>query len=358
MIYNTPEVPDNATLSFSDISRMYHEQAEANAKQMKDLENKKKNEAIRTQQEMVSAREQYIAMHENSIYNRNKFLESVKEGFLTGALMRIMKESACFPITSADESFIKSLTTTFVREQGVGSLMSRFKNQNIYLGEIARVVQEAYDRVVDSLNEATGTESASTADNPPSVLSNSDNNVNIGDDGKPEEPKSTLFADKELLKVDRAIIDDYYKDIVNVDTTTATDMIKSKVSDAMDEFVERNMQNRVDYTDIINSAKEKMDTVASDASKEAIKAEAARYISEQRLSRPKNVFHYLVESITKSAFKDPNLRLAYLEDGAHPNMDKIVHSAGIIYTMLEMVNTLQMADKSYIEQYIESIAKV
>ena len=38
-------------------------------------------------------------------------------------------------------------------------------------------------------------------------------------------------------------------------------------------------------------------------------------------------------------------------------MDGIVHSAKLIYTMLEMINTTEMVDSNYIKSYVESLVE-
>ena len=88
-----------------------------------------------------------------------------------------------------------------------------------------------------------------------------------------------------------------------------------------------------------------------------IMTEAKREINEMRRTRKKNVFHYLVEAITKQTFADDNLRAQYVHESS-VDMDGITHSAKLIYYMLEMLNTTEMVDKNYIKAYIESLIEV
>ena len=85
--------------------------------------------------------------------------------------------------------------------------------------------------------------------------------------------------------------------------------------------------------------------------------EAQRRINELRRTRHKNIFHYVVEAISKEAFKDENLSKIYIHENA-VDMDGIVNSAEIIYTMLEMANTIELVPETYIRDYIISLTKV
>ena len=94
------------------------------------------------------------------IDRRAKFLQEVKESFLSAALYKVLKESLSCHVTSADEKLMKTLVSNFVHEQGAGNLLTRFKYQNTTLAEIGKVVRESYQRAVNSLNELAGDKSS------------------------------------------------------------------------------------------------------------------------------------------------------------------------------------------------------
>ena len=85
---------------------------------------------------------------------------------------------------------------------------------------------------------------------------------------------------------------------------------------------------------------------------------AKRKINEMRLNREKNIFHCVVESLTNSVLKDDVLKQKYMNE-ATIDMDKVVNSAQLIYTMIEMVNTTNMVDvdEAYMNEYIKSLYK-
>jgi hypothetical protein len=228
-------------------------------------------------------------------------------------------------MTKRDRITAKNLINTFINEQGAGELLNRFKYQNTLVAEMARIVQEHYDMVVESI----------TCD---------DEECNIP--GRVKE-----------LHLDKTIVDDFYKDLVDLDTTEASKLIKDKVTDAMTEFIDQNTQNKLDFEEIINTAKEKISDLKEESAVESTMNEAKRQINEMKRTRHKNIFHYMVEAISKEAFKDINgVGKQYIHE-SKVDMDGVVNSAKLIYTMLEMLNTTEMVSKDYIQTYIENLIK-
>lgn len=265
---------------------------------------------------------------ENQIIGRNNrvtFLENVKSGFLSEAMSKLYKESFGV-MTKRDRITAKNLINTFINEQGAGELINRFKYQNTLVAEMARIVQEHYDMVVESI----------TCD---------DEECNIP--GRAKE-----------LHLDKTIVDDFYKDLVDLDTSEASKLIKDKVTDAMTEFIDQNTQNKLDFEEIINTAKEKITDLKEESAVESTMNEAKRQINEMKRTRHKNIFHYMVEAISKEAFKDINgVGRQYIHE-SKVDMDGVVNSAKLIYTMLEMLNTTEMVSKDYIQTYIENLVRV
>ena len=108
------------------------------------------------------------------------------------------------------------------------------------------------------------------------------------------------------------------------------------------------------YQDIISQAKEKMEVASDESMAEAYMEDAKRRINEYRNNRPKNAFHYVVEAISTQAFKNDNLNKRYIHENA-VDMDGVVESAELIYTFLEMLNTTEMVDESYIQEYLTNM---
>lgn len=318
--YNKPS--KNMNIPQRQITEMTHMQQEEIYKAEEDRLLAEQARAEREREANANWLQEYA---ENQIIGRNNrvtFLENVKSGFLSEAMSKLYKESFGV-MTKRDKITAKNLINTFINEQGAGELLNRFKYQNTLVAEMARIVQEHYDMVVESI----------TCD---------DEECNIP--GRAKE-----------LHLDKTIVDDFYKDLVNLDTSEASKLIKDKVTDAMTEFIDQNTQNKLDFEEIINTAKEKITDLKEESAVESTMNEAKRQINEMKRTRHKNIFHYMVEAISKEAFKDINgVGKQYIHE-SKVDMDGVVNSAKLIYTMLEMLNTTEMVSKDYIQTYIENL---
>lgn len=321
--YNKPS--KNMNIPQRQITEMTHMQQEEIYKAEEDRLLAEQARAEREREANANWLQEYA---ENQIIGRNNrvtFLENVKSGFLSEAMSKLYKESFGV-MTKRDRITAKNLINTFINEQGAGELLNRFKYQNTLVAEMARIVQEHYDMVVESI----------TCD---------DEECNIP--GRAKE-----------LHLDKTIVDDFYKDLVDLDTTEASKLIKDKVTDAMTEFIDQNTQNKLDFEEIINTAKEKISDLKEESAVESTMNEAKRQINEMKRTRHKNIFHYMVEAISKEAFKDINgVGKQYIHE-SKVDMDGVVNSAKLIYTMLEMLNTTEMVSKDYIQTYIENLVRV
>ena len=318
--YNKPS--KNMNIPQRQITEMTHMQQEEIYKAEEDRLLAEQARVEREREANANWLQEYA---ENQIIGRNNrvtFLENVKSGFLSEAMSKLYKESFGV-MTKRDRITAKNLINTFINEQGAGELLNRFKYQNTLVAEMARIVQEHYDMVVESI----------TCD---------DEECNIP--GRAKE-----------LHLDKTIVDDFYKDLVDLDTTEASKLIKDKVTDAMTEFIDQNTQNKLDFEEIINTAKEKISDLKEESAVESTMNEAKRQINEMKRTRHKNIFHYMVEAISKEAFKDINgVGKQYIHE-SKVDMDGVVNSAKLIYTMLEMLNTTEMVSKDYIQTYIENL---
>ena len=325
MIYSGFDKPsDNMNLPMAQIQEMLRAQNSELYKAEEDDLRRKQAACDRAYEEHAAYVNEYFNNQINAVNNRAQFLENVKTGFMTSTLLKLFKESVGYT-NQRDEIIMRNLVTNFINEQGIGELLNRFKYQNVLVAEMGRVVREAYDKVIESVTK--------------------------------DDDESTIPGRSKDLKLDQTIVDDFYKDLAEVDTVEASKLIKDKVADAMSEFVDQNIQNKVDYKEVIDTAKEKMEVVQDESMIEEIKNDTERQIHEMRLMRHKNVFHYLVEAISKETFKDESLKTRYVHEST-VDMDGIVRSAELIYTMLEMVNTTEMVNEDYVQNYILTLTNM
>ena len=327
MLYTDMNTPSaNMNLPMHQIQEMLRAQNEEIFKAEEDAAFREQSQINRATEEYANYVNDYITSKNTALNNRAQFLEGVKSGLLNMAMMKLYTESFSHKMNERDKVVAKNLISKFIQEQGTGELLNRFKYQNTLIAEMGRMVQEAYDKIVDSINEDR-----------------------TGNNHAPGEVRD--------IKFNTTIVDDFYKDIAELDTAEASQLIRDRVADAMSDFVDQNMQNRLDFQEVIDQAKEKIQDAQDESFAEATMNEAKRKINEMRRTRSKNIFHYMVEAISKQAYKDENLNKRYIHENT-VDMDGIVNSAELIYTMLEMLNTTEMVDQDYIKNYIISLTEV
>ena len=321
--FNTPS--ENMNIPQRQIAAMLREQQEEMYKEEEAKALAEEAKATRDSEEYANYVQDYIDSHNAALNERAEFLEKAKDAFLIESLCKLYKDSFYGPMSKRDQLTARALITQFVQEQGAGDLLNRFKYQNVLVAELGRLVQNAYDKVVDSICESES-----------------------------EEDESIYPGRSKDLKLDKTIQDDFYKDLVELDTTEASKLIKDKVADAMSEFIDQNTQNRLDYEEVINTAKEHIQDVKEESTVDATMDYAVRQINEMKRTRHKNVFHYLVEAISREAFKNDAVGKQYIHE-SKVDMDGVVRSAKVVYTLLEMINTTEMVDSDYIKTYVESL---
>ena len=450
---------ENQLLPPTAIAQLIHEQRAAEYKAQEDCKKREAAATRRFMQENASHYNEYLGNQHMYSTNRGKFLEDAKLGFVSSAIYHVVKEASLVPLTSVDEASIKALCVEFVREQGAGALLNRFRTQNVFLAEMGKICRRAYDRTVQRLNEDINFVEPSNYDDEKTFAKNRPVQ-------QQPEPKS------KVLKLDNEVVDDFYDDLAEMDSKETVEAIKDRSKEAIDQFLTDNLDNRLAIQDVINDTKEKVsstreklglpeptdkpadpiksspsgggssggngggdfgdnsggsdsgsgdfgapegeednnddsedeapDTSSGDdneskddtdlkingkdadkqqdqdkkkedgkkddkdkkekdeqTKKEAmyiapIQQMAIRRINEMKANKPKNTFHYMVESLTKTALKDPNMRERYMTENTI-NMNNIVHTATVLYGFLETLNTTQMVNESYIMNYLKSV---
>lgn len=324
MYYTTMNKPSkNMLLSNTELAKMVREQEQ----EIYEADNAKlisEQAALnRDMQEYSSYINNYISEQTASVNNRVTFLQTVKEAFISECIMKLYTESLN-AMDSRDKIIAKNLVTRFVKENGAGDLIRSFSTKNLLLSEMARISQKYYDKVVESCDST-----------------NCDNN-------KIKE-----------YSLDTTIKDDFFKELEDIDMSDASKLIKDRVSESIQQFIDDNSYAKMEYQDVIQSAQDSIsnikttDEVQKESLIEEYTSKAKRKINEMRLIRPKNIFSVMVESLTHKALTIDSYKTKYIHEST-VNMNKIVEDTTLIYTMLEMVNTTNMikVDEKFINDYL------
>lgn len=248
----------------------------------------------------------------------SNFITSVKEEFLGECIYHIFNESLnIFDRKSKKQELVKkALVSNFIKEQGVNSLLSKFRSKNVLLSEFALIVDNAVNAVVES-TDAT--------------------NINS-------------------WTVDTDIKNKFIDDLEKCDSKEAIITITDRVTDAETEFVNDNIRRKMEIDDILNSKKEKLDSIADKPEdvQEAVAAGFDRKIKAIKNRYVSSIYQTIAESMTKNIFKDKDLQDIYIKEG-NIDMETVLEDAGIIYTFLETVFTTEMVDEKYIKTFVNEI---
>lgn len=325
MIFDMHKPSANMLLSATQLSEM---QRERQAEIYNEEQNRIMAEQAAVERERNAYFEEqnrYIEERMKSSASRSERMTKIKEALISECIYKLYCESVSYPMTSRDKVIARNLVNKFVIENGAGNLIDSFATENMILSEFSRISQKYYDKILESCD-------------------------------KHEECEFTGQIGGQII--DQNVVDDFYKDLENIDVRDASKAIKDKVADAINEFIDTNAANKLEYEEIIKSAQDKVAAIngQDEAVAESYINMAKRKINEMKNTRDVNVFGYMVEALTASVFKDESLKSRFVHEGT-VDMDGIVESTELIYTMLEMVNTTNMVnvDENFIREYLTNL---
>lgn len=325
MIFNMNKASENMLLKPTQLHQMYKEQ------QM-EIYNEEQNKIMAEQAAIERERSAYFEQHNQYIEERissgltkSERLTKIKEAFVSECIYRLYCESVGFPMTQRDKVISRNLVNKFVIENGASNLISSFATENMILSEFSRICQKYYDKVLE------------------------------GCDNKKECELNGHISDQVIAQ---DVVDDFYKELSDIDISDAAKAIKDRVADAITDFIDTNAANKLEYEEIIRTAQDKANAIsgADEVVAESYLNMAKRKINEMKNTRDVNVFGYMVESLTTSVLKDDTLKERFVHEGT-VDMDGIVNSTQLIYTMLEMVNTTNMVNvnEEFINEYLTNL---
>jgi hypothetical protein len=235
---------------------------------------------------------------------------NVKVAFLSEAIMYIYKSIKDPELI--DESGIRiarAYVNEFVNNIGPEKLLRQMESTSLMLSEMAVAINSA-------INECDGAACS---------------------DAEKEEEKHDA-----AMKVDPVTKDKFFDDLSNTaDVQDTADSIKSRVSDAMTDFINKTNAAKVDIEDVVNDIKEKVDSSTSEEVKEAYQASANKRINMINENMNLNILGKIIHNMTESAYTNADMRRVYTENGI-ANLPKITHDAKCIYAVMEMFNTAKL----------------
>lgn len=316
---------------------------------------------------IISAKEKRVsktrAFSETSSRIRTELLTDTFKSIYFGALMETTA------LTENGMDLGNRLIENYVKENGAQNLLRRMRGKTY--------IQECICDVVEGMHRRVMTEAEEDIDNKDS-----------------EDICSTEVSDKDREKM----YDDLSKED---DINKAVETIAQRVTDAEQEFIQKNNEDKEALKTIANKFTERIKGADLDAesngdqenvsnnpsieepddtadsgditettpntdnsesdNKEAIKQEATRIakqmMSERRERRIRNVYEQVVVNLATSIVKNEAIKENYLDENNRLDMGNIVEAATCIYTLMEFVNTLQLenVDANYIKKALSTI---
>ena len=242
----------------------------------------------------------------NDTYDK---LNKAENSLVTECMMKLYEDSYVGPVNNRIKTIAKNLIGNFVNEQGAHKLIKDWYSKNYVLSEFSRICEKHYNKLLEE------------------ELERDENG----------------FPITKSFNIDTEPTTDFFQDIEDIDYSDASKMIHDRVSDAITDFMDENISTKMDYQDIIDSAKDQIDSVTSESSIAFIKEDTEGKISDIESNREKNMYQLMVEALAKKSFSDAGLKQRYLNENSSLDMDSIVDSVQSIYHFLELCNTMNIA---------------
>lgn len=245
---------------------------------------------------------------------KKKAIKKLKESLLSEAIYRIYDRALGVQLEDNSSDVIKrTLVNKFIEEQGVETLLNTFRTKSYLLSEMSRIVNKYTNLIVESCE-------------------------NCEDD----------------IDINSELKSDFYEELDTEDAEEIAAIIKSRVSNAMDEFIQSNMNDRLEIQEILRATQEKINSTRNEQVKESFEHMGKKAISQIRTKTTKNIVEAMVYNICESTMKNDEMKQIYLKENSL-DMDTIVEKCELMYTFLETINTCKMVKVN--ESYINDILK-
>ena len=233
-----------------------------------------------------------------------------------------------------DMSIGKNAISEFVNEFGYDNLARNMLHENLIASQMIGYCEDYYDKIV---NEA--------------VAKNKK---------KKTDEDHTFMMDKEIAT-------DFIDDIAKLVPGKVITLIRGRVADSMQDFIDQQTQNKADIMEIYKkandhakqtNAKLAQDTANADApANESVFTESVflKQRANKIYNRPTNVLGAMVHSMCENTYKNDAMKQQYLNESGNTDMRRIINDCAVIYTALETMNTLGV--HQFDGQYIQKMLK-
>ena len=233
-----------------------------------------------------------------------------------------------------DMSIGKNAISEFVNEFGYDKLARNMLQENLISSQMIGYCEDYYDKIV---NEA------------------------VAKNNKKKTDEDHTFM------MDKKIATDFIDDIEKMVPGKVITLIRGRVADSMQDFIDQQTQNKADIMEIYKkandhakqtNAKLAQDTADADApANESVFTESVflKQRANKVYNRPTNVLGAMVHSMCENTYKNDAMKQQYLNESGNTDMRRIINDCAVIYTALETMNTLGV--HQFDGQYIQKMLK-
>lgn len=297
--------------SFVRESSAYNLQSKSSAAVLESMDKaEQRRKSILEQRQAYSQRERELTA----------FTSASKNFLLAEAMYDLFKKSIPSTVNESLTNLGRSVIDSFVNEEGASNLFAHCEN-TIYLNQLTSLVEATHKKVIKDCDGKNG----------PFKITNSD------------------------MKV-------FHDGLNKLDTEGITKEISKRVASAEEEFIKANLKDKENMEKLAQKTQEKLAKVqAKDVETEsAIKNNMKALYKEQIENverRQKGILESMIVRLSKSVVTEDASREQFTKEDGKLNMQGIIETAEIMYTVLEMVNTIQIKKitPNYIKETLMSI---
>ena len=252
------------------------------------------------------------------------FISNSRDYLISEAINKVLQDSLDESVTEEDRKYGKALVEGFVKEQTSNKLLREFSHKSLFLSAISEAVESTHQKIIHS-------------------------NANM--DGK------------KPYRITKTINDEFFTKLIGLEDPTITNKINSRVCDAMEDFVQANVNDKLDLEELAEKTKDKIDNIKARNTEEKKKIEESYTMQYKReVQQIKNIsnrkvglYEQLMHKMTQNIISDSTILESFTLESGKINIPKIEGKVNVLYTFLEMLNTTNMININ--ESYIEDILR-
>lgn len=252
-----------------------------------------------------------------------EFIGNSRDYLLSESINMILQNSLNEDTLEDDRKYGKALVEGFVKEYGSAKLLNEFSRKSLLLAGISEVVKESHEKIIHSCSD----------------------------------------GDKKKFRITKTVNDEFFNKLVGLNDKKITEKINERVCNSIEDFVQSNVNDKLDLEELAEKTKEKIDNIKARNPEEKKKIEESYILQYQRqvqqiknrTNRKVGLYEQIMHSMTQGVISDKTILESFTASTGKLDMNKITGKVNVLYTFLEMLNTTKMANIN--ESYIENILK-